>query len=359
MIRIINKRSQTCLVKSFPVVIAAFFSSLLIFSAIPNAFGNDMNAVLVPTTNSGHVTYIADYAIDMRYPAGSSIARDLEGRNEYRFTVTGTSECVENGIADAIAAFNRGFIASNSPAKASEIGITYSANVRGTDTGALISYRIAAEVDLDNFVIGHDDGMDILDLEFRKLRVTDPIILHTPEHGSIDISRPIGILQAKYPAAAEKILASQAAEIFEEPVINFSAFDLPMRRWHVLFDPTASLVDAPAAGYVEIGDARAISIYSMGESSFREGVFEDERKNVTANIDGAQTTIESVVSRPSGSIHLAGFAQVADYGGEVAFVSQEQRGVGGYGMGFTLQVLLILGGMMGAIAVFILWKARK
>jgi uncharacterized membrane protein YsdA (DUF1294 family) len=27
--------------------------------------------------------------------------------------------------------------------------------------------------------------------------------------------------------------------------------------------------------------------------------------------------------------------------------------------GFTLQVLLVLGGMMGAIAVMVLWKTRK
>ncbi len=335
-------------------VVAAVVAAVLVFSAVPSAFANDMTAVLIPSINSAHATFISDYVIEMSYPAGSSIAQDLSGRNEYRFTVAGTPESTENGIANAIVAFNRAFLAAQSPVHVENLKITYFGKVEGLASSALISYRIQADVELDNFVLGHDQGSDILDLEFRSLEVKDPMVLNT-DIGQIDISRPIGLLEAKYPAAAAKISASQASEIFQEPIVDFGKFSQPMRTWHFLFDPTGSLVEAQ--GFEEIGGAKAVSIWSLGESSFREGTFEEERRNVSATIGGAQTTIQSIVSRPSGQIQIAGFATVVDYGGETAYVSPEQRGGGG--SDFTLQVLLILGGMMGAIAVFILWKARK
>lgn len=334
--------------------VATVIAVVLVFSAVPSAFANDMNAVLIPTVDSARVTYIADYSIEMTYPAGSSLAQDLAGRNEYRFTVQGTPDSTENGIADAIVAFNEAFLQEQSPVNVSNMTISYFSKVEGGSTGAVMSYRIQANVDLENFVLGHDQGSDILDLEFRSIEVTDPIVLNT-EIGQIDISRPIGILETKHPEAAQKISASQAtADIFEEPIIDFKAFNQSMRTWHVLFDPTGSL--AGVSGFEEVGGARAVSIYSLGESSFREGTFEDEEKSVTATVDGSQVRIHSIVPKPSGQIQIAGFSTVADYGGETAYVSEERTGGGS---NFTLQVLLILGGMMGAIAVFILWKAKK
>lgn len=339
--------------KSFSAI-ASVIAVILVFSSVPSAFANDMNAVLVPTTNSAVVNYIADYSIEMTYPAGSSIAQDLMDRNEYRFTVQGTPESTDNGIANAIDAFNEAFLREGSPVHVSNMTITYFSKVEGFSQGALMSYRIQAEVVLENFVLGHDQGSDILDLEFRSIEVTSPMVLNT-EIGEIDISRPIGILEATHPEAAQKLSASQAtAEIFEEPIIDFKTFNQSMNTWHVLFDPTGGLAGVE---FEEVGGARAVSIYSLGESSFREGTFEDEERHVTATIDGSQVSINSLVSRPSGQIQIAGYSTITDSGGEIAYVSQEERGGGG--SGFTLQVLLILGGMMGAIAVFVLWKAKK
>ena len=64
---------------------------------------------------------------------------------------------------------------------------------------------------------------------------------------------------------------------------------------------------------------------------------------------------------PSGQIQITGFARTAQAGGgEPAFVSsQAPAGTTTATGGFPIQVLLILGGMMGAVAVFGLLKARK
>jgi hypothetical protein len=292
----------------------------------------------------------------MEYPEGSSLSDDLEGKKEFKFIVEGTPESTENGIANAITAFNRSFLDADSPLKVSKLKISYTAEVEEAPGRATLAYKIQADTDLENFVIGTDQDIDILDLEFRSIEVNYPIVLNSEEFGQIDIARPLGLLEAHYPDFAEKVVDSEAAPIFMEPILDFSLFAQPMDTWHDLFDPSGSLVEA-SSFFKEESGARAITIYSLGESSFREGTFKEEVKKVTATIGGTQAKIESIVSKPSGQIQIAGFSKVSDYGGETAYVSAEKRE--GSGSGFTIQVLLVLGGMMGAIAVFILFKTRK
>ena len=46
----------------------------------------------------------------------------------------------------------------------------------------------------------------------------------------------------------------------KNPLLNFQDVARSMDTWHFLFDPTGS--QAGAAGFKEVGGARAISIYS-------------------------------------------------------------------------------------------------
>ena len=116
-----------------------------------------------------------------------------------------------------------------------------------------------------------------------------------------------------------------------------------------------------AAGYIEAGQSKVVSIYSLGESSFREGTHTAIEKDAVATIDGAQVGLHASTPPPSGQIQITGFARTAQAGGgELAFVSsQAPAGTTTATGGFPIQVLLILGGMMGAVAVFVLLKARK
>ena len=85
--------------------------------------------------------------------------------------------------------------------------------------------------------------------------------------------------------------------------------------------------------------------------------FTDVEQEAKATIDGTAVNIHTFKSKPSGQIQLAGFAQLR---GEFVVVSEDApQGTNTATGGFPLQVLLILGGMMGAVAVFVLFKARK
>jgi hypothetical protein len=178
----------------------------------------------------------------------------------------------------------------------------------------------------------------------------------------INVNYPIGLLEATYPDFAANLLNSpQAAAIMNDPLFTFEEIGASMDRWHFLFDPTGSQAGAAGAGYIEEGQAKVVSIFSLGESSFREGAHAATEKNAVATINGTQATIRSSTPPPSAQIQITGFARVAEAGGgELAFVTSEApAGTTTATGGFPIQVLLVLGGMMGAVAVFVLLKARK
>ena len=353
--------------KSLSAVIATLFAALLIFSALPSAFANDMNASLIPERNKAEGSYIGVKNIELRYPAGSSIASQLgEETKRIKFTVGGSANSTDSSIVNAISAFNDAMVASKSPVQVTSMNITYTAVVKPGETSTLISYKIEAHPKMEGFVInqGTESGLtgDIVDFEWRGIYVTQPITLDAPDLGEIEINKAIGLITVLYPEVAEQIESSSAAEIFDEPILDFRKFDQSMETWHFLFDPSGSLAESSAYFREESG-AKVVSIYSLGESSFREGTFEAEEKDATANIGGSEVRVHSQVPAPSGQIQIAGFSdndENAPSDGEFAMVTVDTpEGVQSATGSFPVQVLLIFGGMMGAIAVFILWKARK
>jgi hypothetical protein len=169
----------------------------------------------------------------------------------------------------------------------------------------------------------------------------------------------MGLLQVLYPALAQKFENTQAREVLDEPISNFEKFNAPMSSWHVLFDPVGTY--GGSVGLEETGGANALSVYSLGESSLREGTFGIEEKAAAATIDGANVNVQSTTPPPSGQIQIAGYSNAEESGGawHATVTEEAPEGVQTSTGGFPIQVLLVLGGMMGAIAVFILFKARK
>ncbi|HEX7142704.1 MAG TPA: hypothetical protein VF222_09530, partial [Nitrososphaeraceae archaeon] len=145
--------------------------------------------------------------------------------------------------------------------------------------------------------------------------------------------------------------------------LDYEEIGFPMDRWHFLFDPTGSQASAAGSGYagLEEGGSKVVSVFSLGESSFREGTHAAKESSISTTIDGSNVNIKSSDPPPSAQIQIAGFAQIKKISNsEIAFVSPKgPSGTATATGGFPLQVLLILGGMMGAVAILVLIKARK
>jgi hypothetical protein len=361
-------------VKSLSVVVAMLFATLLAFSVAPAAFANDMNAVLVPQTDKAEGHYVAVKNITLRYPSGSPISQELNGKQDrIQFTVKGNTSSTDNGVANAIAAFNKALLQARSPAVVTNMTITYTGVLKGAPDNAAITLKIEAVPQMEKIVIsggGNGSGggnqsasssaSQAVDLEWRRITVTDPILLKAPDVGEIEITKPINFLDKTHKDLAKQIFDSQLSSIFNTSILNFDRFKQPMSTWHFLFDPSGSLVES-SSFFKESSGAKVVSIYSLGESSFREGTFQPEEEDATATIGGAQVQAHSQVPAPSGQIQISGFSSLDQAaGGNFAVVTAEAPAGAQQATGnFPIQVLLVLGGMMGAIAVFILFKARK
>jgi hypothetical protein len=363
-IKIINETHRSLFVKYFTIVLSGILAILLISVFVTQAHAADLAAGLDPVSDTSRASFVGVKTVTIEYPAGSSLAQELDGQNQrIEFSLNGTATGQnDTGVSSLIAALNRAFVQADSPVQASQAEVTYTGVIRGGPTSALISYRIDLQPNLESFVLEDGEGgqgSQVVDLEWRGIAINEPLVVNAPDLGQININYPIGLLQVLYPSLAQKFENTQASEVLNEPILNFQDFNAPMSSWHVLFDPVGTY--GGSVGLNGTGGAKALSVYSLGESSIREGTHGIEERTATATIDGANVNVQSATPPPSGQIQIAGYSSAQDSGGAWhAVVSAEApEGAVTSSGGFPIQVLLVLGGMMGAIAVFILFKARK
>jgi hypothetical protein len=351
-------------VKYFTLILSGILTILLISVFVTQAYAADLAATLNPWSSISEASFIGVRTVTLEYPAGSSLAQELDGQNQrVEFLLNGTATGQDNtGVSGLIAALNRAFVQAESPVQASQAVVSYSGVLRGGPTSTIISYRIDLRPSLESFVLQGGEGgqgSQVVDLEWRGIAINEPLVVNAPDVGQININFPMGLLQVLYPALAQKFENTPAREILDEPILRFEDFNAPMSSWHVLFDPVGAY--GGSVGLEETGGANALSVYSLGESSLREGAHVIEEKAATATIDGTNVNVQSTTPPPSGQIQIAGYSSAEESGGAWhAVVSAETpEGAQTSTGGFPIQVLLVLGGMMGAIAIFILFKARK
>ncbi len=349
--------------KYFTLVVSGILAVLLISVFVTQAYAVDLSAALNPAEDTGEASYRGARSITLEYPAGSSLAQELDGQNQrVEFSLNGTATGQnDTGMSGLIAALNRALVQADSPVQASQAVVSYSGVVRGGPTSTVLSYSIDVQPTLESIVLQGGEGNQtdhVVDLEWRGIAINEPIVVNAPDVGQININYPIGLLQALYPSLAQKFEGTQAMEILNQPILNFEEFNVPMTTWHVLFDPVGAYGGSVG---LETGGAQALSVYSLGESSLREGAHTIEERDATATIDGAAVNVHSTTPPPSGQIQIAGYSDHRESGGTwYSIVTAEApEGAQTSTGGFPIQVLLVLGGMMGAIAIFILFKSRK
>lgn len=323
------------------------------------AFAVQMTAVLVPSKDSSQPVFTGVRFITLKYDPGSPLSKLLNGKSEHvTFTMKGTA----GGMSRVVSAFNNAIATQKqSPVRIENGTLSYSADLIGQPDSAQLSYKVDFNPTMSNFVLQKGPQGTVVDLDWRSIVVNDPLIVNAPKYGMMSVNYPIGLLQAIHPDLVGQFLNSKAAAIMNAPLFNFQPIGIPMDRWHFLFDPTGSLAGVAGSGFTEQGGAKAVSIYSLGESSFREGTFTEQTSDSTATISNTPAQVHSSTPPPSAQLQIAGFAKTQrSANNELAFVStQAPEGTVTATGSFPLQVLLVFGGMMGAVAVFVLVKSRK
>lgn len=335
------------------LILSPVIAAILVAGFAVQAHANQLDTLLLPDTDSSEATFIGLRFIEMRYPEASPVASLLNGKNE-RVEFTASS-----GLGDVIDAANNVIQKEHKSTLTIENAtLHYVATIKGYPDRAQISYKVEFSPTITKYVLQNEaDGqLAVVDLDWRNFVLRGPLHVGYNE-GRININQPIGLLETKLPDLAGKLLDSEARAIMEDPILNFSAFDLPMKSWHFLFDVTG--LQLKNYNVFKEGEGGTVSIHSIGESSFREGTYLPVEKDVTVTIEGTTIKIHASTPPPSGQIMIAGYSQVQEKEGtEFALVSSKSSG-GPSLLGFQFQVLLVLAGMMGAVAVFVLFKSRR
>jgi hypothetical protein len=361
--RIINQMRTSPLVKYYATILAGIVSLLLILSFVSQAYASDLTATLITEKGKATPTFTGVKNFTIKYPEGSSIAQLLNGKSDrIDFTVNGTS--ADANVGDLIQATNKALAAVKSPVQVSAANVHYIATIKGGPDATLMSVRVDYQPTLEEFVLSKGDtqlGGDIIDLQWREFVVNGPIKVQSPQLGEVNINQGIGALETKYQAVASKLSSSEAGKVLQEPVLDFNRFNPPMSSsWHHLFDPISTYGTGTITNS-DYGNAKVLSVFSLGESSLREGTFEAQETTGSGNVDGATVIVKSSTPAPSAQITVAGYLDVkGEQGQEYGVVAADAPpGAATSSGGFPIQVLLVLGGMMGAVAIFVLIKARK
>jgi hypothetical protein len=347
------------------IALSSAIATLLISGLFSTqAYANQLDALLLPDKDSSNAEFAGVRFITLQYTQGSALAKILNGTNErIEFSLNGTFNGTQgNGMDKVIQAINNAMLEKRSPVTIENASLRYFATVKGYPDMAQLSYNIEFKPTLTKYVLqkaGENNEPAIVDLEWRDITIKGPLMVKAEQYGTVNINQPVGLLQLLYPELTQKLLGSEAKEIIEDSIMNFDRFGLSMKSWHYLFDVTGKQLER--YGVFREGEGGTVSIHSIGESSFREGTYLPVERDATAKIDEAELKIHASTPPPSGQITITGYSSVQEKNiAEYSLVyPNSPGGIGLEIFGFQFMVLLVFGGMMATIAVFVLFKAKK
>ena len=351
-------KQDTCLffVDYRKVVLPIFLGFFILSSFVSQIYAIEMTTVVIPSLDEAQAQFTGDGIVTITYDPNSALSKNLTGFDE---NVKFKANMSTPGMQELVSTINQVLNQKQTTARIQNATLDYNAQIHGTPGQLKISYLVRLKPLIQGVTLPNqnDSAVNVIDMDWRSFVVPQPLNLQVPGLGEINVNYPIGLLQAKLPNLASQIAATDTEKLLEKPIFDFALMGQLLDTWHFLFDPTGSQAGMLGSGFEEIAGAKVVSIFSLGESSFREGTFQDIEQEAKATIDGTTVNIHTFKSKPSGQIQIAGFAQLR---GEFVTVSEDApQGTSTATGGFPLQVLLILGGMMGAVAVFVLFKARK
>ncbi|HEV8405168.1 MAG TPA: hypothetical protein VGQ13_04590 [Nitrososphaera sp.] len=342
------------------VVISSALAALLIAGLTNQAYAAQINVSAIPEFDKAVGSFVGVKFVQVRYDPGSTLADLFAGKTErVEFSIKGTNG---SGMSELVAAANQALLKVHSPAQITNANLTYSGVLRGEPDKLLLTYNVEFIAKFSGFKLDRNATDNIpMDINWRGFVINGPVLVDSPEDGRINVNQPIGLLESVFPEFAEKLASSEAREIIAEPILDFSELGaMPMDRWHWLFDPTFSL--ASTGGILKgegIGSAKVMSVYSLGECSIREGCPPPKEGDATLSIDGTSVQVHISTPQPNSQIEIAGFTSI-EKAGAYEIIRVKMIDPGGLPIPpFTIQVLLVLGGMMGAIAFFVLFRTRK
>ena len=339
-------------------------ASILIISPMVPAFAVQLDTLLIPKNDRADASFKAINVVYIEYSKGGNLQSLLQNAND-KIEFKAYKETP--GVQELINKINNNLIKEkSSPVRVEDVIIQYKAELKPDETRAVLEHNLKMELKITRFVLNpgftSSEGA-LVDLNWRGLYIDEPIVLKTKNYGDVEINFPSGYYYNKHPEVMKVMEDSEAMKVMSQPLIDFREFtDLSLDRWHWLFDPSGSIRESEQYGFSEEGGANLITFFAYGEGSIREGIHKEKISKLDVTIDGVQYIIRSTTPPSSASIQIAGYAIESIQGsdeGALVFDNVPEGSGKSYTGGFPIVVLAVLGGMMAAVAGFVLWRANK
>lgn len=343
-------------------IFSIILSSILLVGTITPALAAQLEVRMSPDADHAVAQMKYQKTIFIEYEEGGQIADQLRGKE---MTVEFVADSSTPGVSGLIDKLNQNMINQGSSARVSDLTVEYTAHLTGRGLSASIDYKVIIKPSITNYVIRQYSGTSpaIIDIAWRGLTVTGPVVLTTQEYGDVEINQPISFIKSNLADVYSSLSGTDAEALLSKNLMEASFIkQQPLSNWHFLFDPTGINVDASTFGLSEEISGFVVSSYTMGESSLREGrqVERVEESQFTAD---KPYVVRTVQSADAANVAIIGFAAVDRVEGQEVF-GVSPRAPEGYATTSTGQFpVSIIYGMaalagIGAIAVFFV-SSRK
>jgi len=296
------------------VALTILLAGILIVSSSSPVWAAQMEARINPNSDESFFKVNYQKTVFIEYPSGGTLFDELHTKE---WTVSGTADESNPEVQALIDRLNSKIQNDGSGSSISALTVTYDFHLKGRNLNTSIDYRVILEGTLTDYVISKDQTKTLVDMGWRGLTVTDPVVID-----GVEINHPISVLEEDEPIVYNILKGSEAEEILSKNLIDAEYIkNQPMTNWHFLFDPTGINVDASGFGLDESISGFVVSHWTMGESSLREGrqverVFEAE---VVAD---KNYVVRSVQSADAASLSSIGFGALDTLDGvEIAGVT--------------------------------------
>jgi len=284
--------------------------AILISGLIPYASAAQLDAVILSDEDSAEPSFQFLRVIYIEYLNGGEISDSLRGKNQ---TISFVANNDTLGVNELVLQLNQNLMSISSNTIVTDLKINYQAILQGNENYAVIEYKVELIPTITNHVLAKAFEKSTVDASWRGIYLDKPVVLQTI-HGSFDVNNPKSALDVMIPNISKKL---KDIAILELPLIDASGIiDLPLYKWHSLFDNTAIIPGAVEYKYV---GENVITHYSMGECSIGVGPCDDRQWNEEIVLD-EKYTIRIIESSDDATISLEGYVDTTSINGLEVFL---------------------------------------
>jgi hypothetical protein len=289
----------------------------LLITSIPLASAVQLEATILHNKQTTEPEFQFLRILYIDYPNGGELASNLQSVKQ-KVTFHGDTNIA--GVNDLKKQLNDDLKAQKSSVIITDLKLEYQAILEGYEEYAVIEYKIKLTPTITNYIISKNGDKSTIDASWRGMSVTEPVFIQT-EYGLFDINNPKAALDSMMPDVSEKL---NDIDLIELPLLDASGtMDLPLYKWHSLFDNTAII---PGAVEYKFSGENVVTNYSMGECNIEIGLCDDRLHSIDFTLD-EDYTVRSIESRDDATIKIEGYVDTTRFGANEVFLTDLKNSV--------------------------------